>query len=361
MIYSARFIKTSKMNSRSALYRVSKYVALQNGVAYPNWRTSTILSLRQFYNTQNEININRIRRQTRLPFLTQIKEFQRPKQRTNQDYFRVKYTGQGGEALRSQIHKLMNNDKDYYVSILDDNNRPINLRRIPYLNRFQNNHPYFELKLTLDAVMSNDSDYNISTDYVNLIFHQQINTNPLLVNQRHSDTNLNCAVKIVLDLLKARKQTNNNKSRINQVMKINETYYKSGINNEGLQLLSNKSQMHLIVKDKLQHIWHEFKPQSKGFHQKVLMFAHNNHLENLSDPEPYDSEDEEEPETSDLIGFQIEDKLNTHNMRQQEIVWFDNTDDLVACALPYEQTNTLGHWILSKSEPVGYIASNGTT
>ena len=48
-------------------------------------------------------------------------------------------------------------------------------------------------------------------------------------------------------------------------------------------------------------------------------------------------------------------------MRQQEIVWFDNTDDLVACALPYEQTNTLGHWILSKSEPVGYIASNGTT
>ena len=255
----------------------------------------------------------------------------------------------------------MNNDKDYYTSILDDNNRTIKLRKVPLLNNNQNNHPYFQLKHTLDAVMSNDSDYNISTDYVNLIFHQQINTNPLLVNQRHSDTNLNCAVKIVLDLLKARKQTNNNKSRINQVMRINETYYKSGINNEGLQLLSNKSQMHLIVKDKLKHIWHEFKPQSKGFHQKVLMFAHNNHLENLSDPEPYDSEDEEEPETSDLIGFPIEDKLKTLNMNQQEIVWFDNTDDLVACALPYEQTNTLGHWILSKSEPVGYIASNGTT
>ena len=307
MIYSARFIKTS-MNSRSALYRLSKYLALQNSVPYPLWRTATIVSLRNFYNNQNEININRIRRQTRpLPFLNQIKGFERPRPR---DFLKIRYTGQGGEALRSQIIKLMNNEKDYYTSILDDNNRTIKLRKVPLLNSDQNNHPYFQLKHTLDAVMSNDSDYNISTDYVNLIFHQQINTNPLLVNQRHSDTNLNCAVKIVLDLLKARKQTNNNKSRINQVMKINETYYKSGINNEGLQLLSNKSQMHLIVKDKLQHIWHEFKPQSKGFHQKVLMFAHNNHLENLSDPEPYDSEDEEEPETSDLIGFQIEDKLN---------------------------------------------------
>ena len=91
MIYSARFIKTSKMNSRSALYRLSKYLALQNNVPYPLWRTATIVSLRNFYNNQNEININRIRRQTRLPFLTQIQGFERPRPR---DFFKIRYTGE---------------------------------------------------------------------------------------------------------------------------------------------------------------------------------------------------------------------------------------------------------------------------
>ena len=96
-----------------------------------------------------------------------------------------------------------------------------------------------------------------------------------------------------------------------------------------------------------------------------MRHAHDN------DPEPYDSSDDENDEPTNngddlTIGVSIEDnatlKSNMGKKKQDiEIVWCDNTTDLVNFAEPFEQSNTLGHWILSKSEAVAYIAQNGPT
>ena len=61
-----------------------------------------------------------------------------------------------------------------------------------------------------------------------LILHKEVNINPPLENQRHSSTNLNCAVDVVLELLQSRKEGVRNNKRIKAIMKINETYYKTG-------------------------------------------------------------------------------------------------------------------------------------
>ena len=272
-------------NRKSIYYRLSKLVANQNGIQPPPWRTSTTASLRTFYTQQSNINRNRMNNQlTRihqryrpLPFLNQIQNrplFQRNPAR---NYFKIKFEYQTPEEFKAQMEVMMN-DSNYFVSILDDNNRPIHIHRIPYINKHMKFRPYYELIKTLEAILGNTEEYSISTSYITVLFHEEINVNPMLVRQRHSITELNCAVKIVLDLLQSRKEGARNARRIKHVMKINETYFQSGINNEGLQLLADRSELHLIVKDKLRHIWHEFKPKTKSHPQKILMFSHNNHL-----------------------------------------------------------------------------------
>ena len=97
------------------------------------------------------------------------------------------------------------------------------------------------------------------------------------MNMRHGK--LNCAVKCVMDLIKNRKESKNNQIMIRHCQKINDKYFESGINNEGLQFLADKTKIILCVMDYTGTVWHEFVPKCKGNHQKLLLCAHNNHID----------------------------------------------------------------------------------
>ena len=78
---------------------------------------------------------------------------------------------------------------------------------------------------------------------------------------------------------------------INNVNEINKKYFSTGINDEGLQELSDKSYMTFIIKDKIGKIWREFKPPGiDKKEKKLLLIAHNNHIST----EIYDEDDEED-------------------------------------------------------------------
>ena len=66
---------------------------------------------------------------------------------------------------------------------------------------------------------------------------------------------------------------------IRHCQKINDKYFESGINNEGLQFLADKTKIILCVMDYTGTVWHEFVPKCKGNHQKLLLCAHNNHID----------------------------------------------------------------------------------
>lgn len=179
-----------------------------------------------------------------------------------------------------------------------------------------------------------------------------VQQNAPLRNQRNGI--INCACKVVLDTLKKHKQTDRVKRRIKKVNEINAEYLESGIDENGLQLLANKSDIKLIIKDKIGEVWNEFIPQSKGNHMKLLLVSRNNHIEEI-----YDSDDEEE--ASEMIG--LDPDRNPDSMRKLESIpknsvqtdWFDTNEPIIEFANDYESTGKYGTAIISKGNLVAYI------
>lgn len=187
-----------------------------------------------------------------------------------------------------------------------------------------------------------------------------VDVNQPLLNQR--DGEMNCACKIVLDELD-KNPSKRNEFKKKHVMKINEKYLATGIDDEGLQELANKSYMTLIIKDKIGETWKEFTPSGndkKG--KKLLLISHNNHISIKSktfdfENEPYDEDDaEEEKEEFKAVEVFNEDwkPKELRDLGQKEI-WFDNNQDVIDRVNKYENEGGEGQPIMSKGQLVAYI------
>jgi hypothetical protein len=212
----------------------------------------------------------------------------------------VSYRGGTAEQLKSLISRHIR-DGDYYFTVLDDDRSPIILRRQVIINPTSRDTPYFQLTAILNRILANPNEYNTPPGHLIIQIHKQITENPPLQNQRDGD--INCACKAVLDVLKKRKQSDRTKRRIKRVEEINTLHFKDGINDDGLQTLSNKSELILTIKDRIGEKWRDFEPVGKSKnHKRLLLVSHNNHISNIHDS------DDEDDET--IEGVEVDNDMN---------------------------------------------------
>jgi hypothetical protein len=360
----------SWLREKSRLYQEAKRLALLLNIQPLSWRSSTSTQLRRFLRvnqSQERFNI----RQTQIQQVQRRERVQRRQRRRLPislarnirrgrniplGIFEIKFRNNTDEEnFGNRLKTLMNDTNNYYISILDDEGNVIRLRRSEILNKHSTWNKFYNLYHILFRILENNDDYGISTNYIRIQLHKEININPPLRNQRQGI--INCACKVVLEKLATLKQTPQVKRRIARTKEVNEKYFTTGINDTGLQLLANKARLILIIEDKLKRVWREFHPQSKGDFTKLLLVSHNNHIENICD-----SDDEEEEET-DFKGLDPDMPpnygfyKNSHSKGQTEF-WFDTNEAVIEFANDYEATGKEGTAILSKGNLVAYITDN---
>lgn len=343
------------IRQKSTLYREAKRLALITGNPHPNWRRSTILQLQQYLDV-NTTQADVIHQQQRDALI----EMRRQRRRNRSGVFNLRFTGdEDEETFGNRLKTLMNNDSNYYISVSDDDGNVIRLRRSNILNSSSNWNKFYNLYHVLSRILENNDDYSISTNYIKIQLHKQVNQNPPLRNQR--DGCINCACKAVLEKLATLKQTPQVKRRISHTKELNKTYFSTGINDTGLQLLSNKARLILIIEDKLKKKWREFHPQSKGDFAKLLLVSHNNHIEEIcdSDDEEEDPNDLENPNNSIMVGLDPDMPLKQkpRDLGQSEY-WFDTNAPVIEFANDYEASGKEGTAIISKGNLVAYITDN---
>ena len=330
------------VNRKSILYRQARELAQRLNIAPPVYRYATISSIQQFINNNTRPN---------LPFLEQIRRYIR-------GIKTLRLRNQTVEEFIQQIRNLLSPNVNYYYTIKTDSGESIRLRRGTIITSASSNHKFYDLYSMLIAIMENSEEYLVSSDFIDIQFHRQVTINPPLRNQRNGD--FNCACKAVLDHLNEHPSKRND-CRIKNIMKINDKYLSSGIDEEGLQELANKSQTKLVIKDTIKEIWNEFTPKAKGKCKTLLLVSHNNHI---ATEEPYDEDDDDDSDNDEEDQFQsieinetnvsdVSEKFNEeHNL---EIRWFDHSDDVVKKANEYEGEGMSGTPIISKNQLVAYI------
>jgi hypothetical protein len=353
------------LRQKSNLYRESKRLALLLNIQPPLWRSSTSTQLRRFLTInqsqerfiqrteqrQQIQRIQRVQRRQRRRIPTALARQIRQVRQIPLGIFEIKFRNNTDEeTFGNRLKTLMNDTNNYYISILDDEGNVIRLRRSEILRKSSTWKKFYNLYHILLRILENNDDYSISTNYIRIQLHKEINVNPPLRNQRQGL--INCACKAVLDVLKNLKQTQQVKRKIKRVNEINNEYLESGIDDAGIQKLANKSEMKLIVKDKIGEVWKEFIPQSKGNHTKLLLVSHNKHIENICD-----SDDEEEAD--EMVGLDPDMPLKEkpRDLGQTEF-WFDTNEPVIEFANNYEATGKEGTAILSKGNLVAYITDN---
>ena len=160
--------------------------------------------------------------------------------------------------------------------MLSADGTPMRLTRAGILNRASRDRLYYDLHAILSRILNNSDEYQTTSEYLTVQIHKHISDNQPLLNQR--DGEMNCACKIVLDELN-KSPCKRNEFKKKHIMKINEKYLSTGIDDEGLQELADKSYMTLVIKDRIGEIWKEFTPagvDKRG--KKLLLISHNNHI-----------------------------------------------------------------------------------
>jgi hypothetical protein len=325
------------LNLRSILYKSAKLLAQQLNIDPPQWNRSNIQSLQRFI----RLNYARL-----LPFLEEIR------QRRIRGVSQFKFTNQTVNELRLTIVNLMEPNSNYYFAILDEYGIPFNIRRAGRMNLNSTENPFYNLHTMLTIIMNRHDEYNVSNNYLIVQMHKQVNDNQPLRNQR--DGEINCACQVVLDHLNKYPDKNTKKKK-EKIMKINDKYLTTGIDDEGLQELSNKSLIQLIIQDKIGASWREFKPKAKGNYKKLLLVSHNNHISHV-----YDSDDIEEPSYDVFQGIEVKEFDNGQNTNHRDlpIKWFDSFDQVIERANKYENDGNEGTPIISKGNLVAYICDD---
>jgi hypothetical protein len=263
-----------------------------------------------------------------------------------------KFDGDVASFTRRMVRR-MNDTDTYYITLIDEQGDTVRLaQRIRIMKSSHFDHLYN----TLDKILQNKDEYNINTNYIIVKLHKVVNENSPLTNQR--DGEINCACKIVLNELE-KHQSKRNEFKKKNIMKINKKYLETGIDDEGLQLLADKSYFHLIIYDKSGNRWREFIPRIKGHFKKLLLLSHNNHISNREDP--YDSDDnedqDEEFDSSTTISnntLYIDNKFNDDNL--SNIEWYDDNKEILDYVYEYEKDFSIeGTPIISKGNLIAYI------
>ena len=396
------------VNHKIQLYHQVKSLARTLNIATPTYRTATVVSLTNFINENS--------RPPPLPFLSDIRQASYDRNQRIRYYnnvgndsfdieirpteFILNNTDQElgkSEALKQLATQYLDPTKEYQVyyyefigqdagySKFENKIRysPQRLRNTITINTNSTNKKWIELgklfgKISVfegeyDFVMrkvvyeiqypltfgkdhgsiNEDNDVNITNANAENVIYRfvpLVANNQPLENQR--DGEMNCACKIVLDELNKNLDKRNERKKKN-IMKLNEKYLESGIDDEGLQELADKSLIQLIIKDKLGETWREFKPKAKGNYKKLLLVAHNNHI-SLEDP--YDEDDEEESKEFKVVEVFDEEwkPIELRDKGQQEI-WFDDSQGVVDMANEYENEGNEGMSIISKGQLMAYI------
>ena len=398
------------VNRRSTLYNVAKTLALSRNVAPPRYRTSTIVSL------QNFIDQNQVPQRPILPFLNEIRASMLRYVR-NRPFGQIEIELNGNEViepsgavseltkadtLKRTMSKYLANGTEYKVAhytsgglnfenkfgfnITEFNNNITIRRDSPnrewielgkMFGKLRDFNEYNDTMRKMNYFVETDSFHpnlfngvlvqradEVDGSHLNGIFRfiPLVDTNPLLEGQRNGV--MNCACKLVFDeLSKSKSQRTEFKKK--HIHKINEKYLATGIGNQGLQELADKSYFTLVVKDKIGKVWHEFKPSGenkKG--KKLLMLARNNHISHLrwDDECGSDSEDEGDDFTSrydfDHVVEVIDETWNPKvqkSDKNQETIWFSDNQAIIDYAHEYERDGKEGIPIISKGELVAYI------
>ena len=329
------------MLNKKILYNQAKIIAEANNLPRPAYVGSSIESLNKF-----------IRMGRKLPYLDEIKS-----RVPSFKFMRGDLHKDIENYLEVKIRSLLKDNNNYYFIFLDESNKAIKIRKKITINKQRKQHkPYYNLHTLLTKILNNYEEYQINPDYIIIQIHQQIITNPELQRQRDGD--INCACKVVIDHLSKNKSTRH-EYKIKHIKKINEEYFKTGINDTGLQKLADKSQFTLIIKDKIGEIWREFKPNGKDTKQKkLILLSHNDHISEVYDEDDKPTKTEEYNTTID-IPLDYQNEFTTEDPYiPDDIEWFDTTDDLVDRVNKYEKDKTEGKPIISKGELVAYITKD---
>ena len=333
---------------KKILYEQAKLIAENQGLPHPVYIGSSIQSLTRFIRTVRP----------KLPYLNEITN--NIKNITTFRFTRAD-AHKTPEQLKEKIFSLLKDGNNFFI-FLNEDNKPITIRKKIVINkntgRNSKYRPYFNLHLLLSKLLDNHEEYQIRPDYIIIQIHQQITISPPLRNQRNGD--FNCACKVVIDHLNNHK-SERNKYIIKHINKINEEYFKTGINDEGLKKLADKSRMTLIIKDKIGEIWREFKPNGKDTKQKKLMLlSHNNHISEIYDEDDTMTGTVNIQDYNDSIDIPIdfEKQFTTPDtILPDDIEWFDTTQDLIDRVVIYEEKEE-GKPIISKGELIAYITKN---
>jgi hypothetical protein len=200
---------------------------------------------------------------------------------------------------------------------------------------------------------NNDDEYRWQNDGVFTLI--EIPTvNPQLQEQKDSMTNYNCAVEIIKDEIEPLKENKNKKTILRKIKNINDAYYETGINNEGLQQLSDATSIKIVIGDKKGIMWHTFDPIKRDgtnarIYKTLYLQAHNNHISRLP-PSAKIINDRTDYETS------IFDRLDKKNM--PETIFVDQGDlSIIGSFLAEYKINY--EVMLSKTEPIAIISDWG--
>ena len=228
--------------------------------------------------------------------------------------------------------------------------------------------PYYNLRTAMMGLLSGE-EYGQLVDggLLKVYMIGAINENPDLVGQRATLTDTNCAIQVVMKYMR-QGDSKDAKTIRKKVQAINEKYYETGIDNEGLQALANATQMRLVVSDRLGYEWHKFDVLKKdgtpikGHATKVVyMVAHNNHIEEDEEIQPIWSESPEKAIAQNSAAEIVPSNLgkmrgfynDTLDLKDKEIIFYETQAEIIALAQHPE--NNDAKVLLSKGMPVAVI------
>jgi hypothetical protein len=120
--------------------------------------------------------------------------------------------------------------------------------------------------------------------------------------QEFRDGSYNCACEPVLEYLQSLKPTDKTKRTIKRVNALNDKYFESGIDDEGLTQLAKTSQVNIVALDASKAVWAKYDADNNK-RKTIILYAHNKHFKQVLSAD-----------TETAISFNPFNKVNKDNI-----------------------------------------------